>query len=98
MPYEGEAVAVMEQGKLALISFVQGTELQASYTYSPESTTKDDKGQVTIKSWKNLTFSLTGVIAPWDFVTMVSHIHGLRLHKATRTGDQWKLEGDIYGK
>lgn len=98
LPYEGEPVSVMTEGRLALISVAQGSGLQGTFTDLPESTTKDEKGRTVIKSWKNLTFSLTGPVTPWHFVTLTSHIHGLRLHKATRTGDQWKLEGDIYGK
>ena len=98
MPYEGEAVSVMEDARLALISLAQGHSLQGTFKNEPESTTKNERGQTIIKSWKNLTFTLTGLMTPWDFVTITSHIHGLRLKKATRTGDQWKLEGDIYGK
>lgn len=97
-PYEGEAISVMEDARLALISIAQSYALQGTFTNVPESTQKNSEGRTVIKSWKNLTFSLTGLVSPWDFVTMTSHIHGLRLKKATRTGDQWKLEGDIYGK
>ena len=98
MPYEGASVSVMTDARVALISILQSHQLAADIKYSPESTEKNDKGQTIIKSWANISFTLSGLVAPWDFVTMTSHIHGLRLKKATRTGDQWKLEGDIYGK
>jgi len=98
MPYQDEAVSEMESARLALISLAQARGLQGSFNNEPESNTKNAEGRTVIKSWKNLTFSLSGLTPPWDFVTITGHIHGLRLKKAVRTGDQWKLEGDIYGK
>lgn len=97
-PNDGEVVSVMSEARIALLSIVQSTDMQGTFQDSPEGEVKNAAGDIEVKTWKNLSFSLTGRIAPWDFVSLASHIRGLRLTRATLTGDQWKLEGDIYGK
>jgi hypothetical protein len=97
-PYEGEAVSVISDARIALISVAQANALAGPMKIEPPTTTVNPEGRKVIKSWANINFSLTGQIPPWDFVKLVGHIHGLRLNRAILTGDQWKIEGDIYGK